>query len=50
MEDVVRLPRRNKEVAAKELQSLLDLPDLSNEVYEVTLRCQKAAAGVEKGL
>lgn len=43
MEDVVRLPQRNREVAAAQLQTLLDMPGLAKEVYEVASRCHTAA-------
>lgn len=42
MEDVVRLPERNRKEAAKQLQTLLGVPNLSKEVYEVALRCHES--------
>ncbi len=48
LEDVVRLPQRNREVAAAQLQILLAMPGLAKEVYEVASRCHAAAiAGPE---
>jgi hypothetical protein len=45
MGDVVRLPERNKQAAAAQLQILLDMPGLATEVYEIASRCHSAAVG-----
>jgi aminopeptidase N len=42
MEDVVRLPEHNRQVAGSQLRILLNTPGLSKEVYEVASLCHRA--------